>query len=210
MKLHLSETFTSIQGEGHLVGNMTHFIRFSGCSVATCPLHPSNSNLCDTDWSPKSTVNGIDSIELLADAALEDVGVGGWVSITGGEPTDQSGALDVLSAAVRRRGMQLQIQTSGSRKVVCPWDWLTVSPKISRSQLRQDYGQELKLVYTGQSLDELIEWYESTKFWFYYLMPTWEDGECNMQETVDAVHDAYHAGARFGMTTQLHKWIGVR
>jgi organic radical activating enzyme len=210
MKLHLAETFTSIQGEGHLVGNRTHFIRFAGCTVTTCPLHPSNTNLCDTNWSPQSSVRGQEGIEKLADIALDEVGAGGWVSITGGEPSDQPEAMYMLAAELRRKGMQLQIQTAGTKNILCPWDWLTVSPKGSRKQITQDYGQELKIIYDGQSLDELKEWYETTKFWFYYLQPTWVGDSCNMTETIDAVHEAYEAGIRFGLSTQMHKWAGVR
>lgn len=210
MKLHLAETFTSIQGEGHLVGNRMHFIRFAGCTVSTCPLHPSKSNLCDTDWSPKSTVHGIDGIDRLACQSLDEVGAGGWVCVTGGEPADQPEALHALASDIRRKGAQLQIQTSGTRKIICPWDWLTVSPKDTRANVQQTYGQELKIVYDGQSVEELREWYETTKFWFYYLQPLWVGDGCNMAETIETLHKAYEVGVRFCLSPQVHKWAGIR
>jgi len=210
MKLKLAETFTSIQGEGHLSGNRTHFIRFAGCAVASCPLHPSQSNLCDTNWNPQSTANGVEGLERVAQHALDEVGVNGWASITGGEPADQPEAMEFLAAEIRRKGMQLQIQTSGAKKIVCPWDWLTVSPKVTRDNLRQDYGQELKIVYNGQSADELLDWYHTTKFWFYYLQPLWVGDGCNMHETIDMVNEVYERGARFCLSTQVHKWAGIR
>jgi organic radical activating enzyme len=206
-KLVLAETFTSIQGEGHLSGKRTFFIRFAGCTVASCPLHPSNENLCDTNWSPKSVITDLDA---LADEALAVVGVGGWVTITGGEPSDQLAALNELAVAVRKRSMQLNIQTSGTRIIPCPWDWLTVSPKGTREQIAQNFGQELKIVYRGQGLDELREWHQQTKFWNYYLMPCWAHGTCNMAETIEAVHAAGRAGLPFELTTQVHKWAGIR
>lgn len=210
MKLKIAERFTSIQGEGHLTGKRMFFIRFAGCAVSSCPLHPINSNLCDTDWRVRGVVDGEAQISALADEALTQVGVGGWVSITGGEPTDQFEALNFLAGEVRRRQMQLNIQTAGGAIIPCPWDWLTVSPKMPRSQLRQDFGQELKLVYAEQSLDELRAYYDTTKFWNYYLMPRWSGGWCNMAETVDAVHAAYEVGMRWELTTQTHKWAAVR
>lgn len=207
MKLKLAETFTSIQGEGHLTGKRTFFIRLAGCTVTSCQLHPSNENLCDTDWGYKQSV---DDVELLANSALSIVGFGGWVCITGGEPTDQPEALNELAVAIRARGMQVNIQTSGVRIIPCPWDWLTVSPKGTRQQIAQGFGQELKLVYRGQPLSELREWYESTKFWNYYLMPLWVGDSCNMLETIEAVHAAGQSGMPWELTTQIHKWAGIR
>lgn len=207
MKLMLAEKFTSIQGEGHLTGKRTFFIRFAGCAVTSCSLHPSNDDLCDTDWSPKLVVT---DISVLADDALRNIGVGGWVSLTGGEPSDQFEAMNSLAGEIRRRGLQLNIQTSGVRIIPCPWDWLTVSPKGTLKQIRQNFGQELKIVYRSQTIDELREWYEGTKFWNYYLMPLWSGDRCNMAETIEAVHAAGRAGLPFELTTQVHKWAGIR
>lgn len=209
MKLRLAEQFVSLQGEGHLAGKRTAFIRFAGCSVHTCPMHPVNDNTCDTDWKTRYAC-GEGEISGLARWALGEVGQGGWVSITGGEPTDQFEAFNFLAGEVRALGMQLNIQTAGTRIVPCPWDWLTVSPKVPRELLRQDFGQELKIVYRGQGMDELEDWFRNTKFWNYYLMPHWGAGGPNMQETVEAVHKAYERGLRFELTTQAHKTWGVR
>lgn len=209
MKLKLAETFTSIQGEGHLAGKRMFFIRFAGCNIADCPMHPVNANTCDTNWMTQQTLDGAGALSALADVAQREVGVGGWVSITGGEPTNQFEAMNFLAGELRNRQLQLNIQTAGQAIIPCPWDWLTVSPKGSRAKMRQDFGQELKLVYTGQSLGELIAWYNSTKFWNYYLMPYWENGRCNMKETVDMVHAAYQEGMRWELTTQMHKWAGI-
>lgn len=207
MKLRIAETFTSLQGEGHLAGKRMHFIRFAGCSIHTCPMHPVNGNTCDTDWKSRQVVEDISG---LADEALAAVGIGGWVSITGGEPTDQFDAFNFLAGEVRARSMQLNIQTAGTRIVPCPWDWLTVSPKAPREATLQDFGQELKLVYTGQSAEELDDWHRSTKFWNYYLMPFWGPGGPNTKETIAAVHAAYERGHRWELTTQQHKAWGVR
>jgi organic radical activating enzyme len=207
MKLRLAETFTSLQGEGHLAGKRMYFIRFAGCSVNSCPMHPVNGNTCDTDWKSRQVVEDISAV---ADKALGVVGVGGWVSITGGEPTDQVDAFNFLSGEIRARGMQLNIQTAGTKIVTCPWDWLTMSPKANRSSIKQDFGQELKLVYTGQTADELDEWYMTTKFWNYYLMPFWGPAGPNTTDTIAAIHAAYERGYRWELTTQQHKFWGVR
>lgn len=205
MKLKLAETFVSIQGEGHLTGKPMFFIRFAGCSVRSCNLHPSNLDLCDTDWSMKMLLDHEDEIEQLAVNARDLMGHQGWVSITGGEPTDQMDALGFLVSELRRRGLQVNIQTSGTRLVQCPWDWLTVSPKDSVAGLEQRFGNELKLVYWGQDAGELRSWQRQTKFWNYYLMPLFRDGQPNTQETVNAVLN----NVGWELTTQAHKVWGV-
>lgn len=206
MTLRLAEVFTSIQGEGHLTGKPMRFIRFAGCAVAQCPLHPRNKSavgVCDTDWSRRFNVS---DLAALAREAYDEVGSGGWVCITGGEPLDQPGALAVLVSELKKLNLMVNIQTSGTRWVTCPWDWLTVSPKCAADDLVQTFGQELKLVYTGQSDDELRRYYDHTKFWNYYLMPLWHDGSQQFEPTRAAVM----RNRGWELTTQAHKWWGVR
>lgn len=206
MKLKLAETFKSIQGEGHLTGKPMFFIRFAGCNVRTCDLHPSNSNLCDTDWSMNALLDHEDHIEQLAVQARDLMGHQGWVSITGGEPTDQMEPLYFLVNELRRRGLQVNIQTSGTRLIQCPWDWLTVSPKCSVAGLEQRFGNEMKLLYQGQDAGELRSWQRQTKFWNYYLMPLYNGHGANIAETAQAVMD----NAGWELTTQDHKIWGLR
>jgi len=210
MSLKIAETFTSIQGEGHLTGKPMHFIRLAGCTVTECPLHPGNDKRkadCDTDWRFKALADP----EQIVKQALAAVGRHGWVCITGGEPLDQAPALALLIAELQRAKLLVNIQTSGMRWVTCPWDWLTVSPKCDDPRdLVQALGQELKLVYTGQSDDDLSRFYRLTKFWNYYLMPVWRDGTHNIAETIEAVKRMNRHGQPWELTTQSHKWWGVR
>jgi organic radical activating enzyme len=209
-KLKLAETFTSPQGEGHLTGKMMRFIRLAGCTVTGCPLHPANPQRvgdCDTDWRYRFMAQDEDA---LAREALEEVGRNGWVCITGGEPMDQPEALSLLIAALKRAGLLVNIQTSGTHWITCPWDWLTVSPKCAPEALAQTFGQELKLVYTGQPDEMLMAYHEKTKFWNYYLMPLWSEGTHNVAETIEAIRRLNKRGQPWELTTQSHKWWGVR
>jgi organic radical activating enzyme len=210
--LKLAETFTSIQGEGHLTGKLMRFIRFAGCNVRTCPMHPINTPAapCDTDWS----FSGLADPERLAAEALDEVGPNGWVCITGGEPLDQPKALEALIAELKRRGLLVNIQTSGAHWVTCPWDWLTVSPK---GPLAQTFGNEMKVVYRGQPDEELAALFEGSKFWNYHLMPLCSPGllagdpvRFNMAETIAAVKRMNKRGQPWELTTQAHKWWGVQ
>ena len=209
MNIKIAETFTSPQGEGHLTGKLMRFIRFAGCNVTGCPLHPANKARlgdCDTDWRYKS----MQDVESLALEAVEEVGRNGWVCITGGEPLDQAEALALLISEVKRSGLLVNIQTSGTKWVTCPWDWLTVSPKCPPAELVQTFGQELKLVYTGQPDEQLQAYYRDTKFWNYYLMPLWDQGTHNVAETIEAIKRLNKLGQQWELTTQTHKWWGVR
>lgn len=116
----------------------------------------------------------------------------------------------LLIESLRREGMYVHIQTSGAgERVNAQWDWLTVSPKASPSALIQRYGNELKLVYQGQSLSVLRRYYNDTHFWNYYLQPLWFDGGCNMEETIAAVHQANKNGMPWELSIQAHKYMGV-
>lgn len=206
--MKLAEHFLSIQGEGHLTGKPMYFIRFAGCAVAECPLHPSRSNLCDTDWSYSETVT---DLAAFAAHAREQVGAMGWVCITGGEPLDQPKALSALVSELKKQRVLVNIQTSGTRLVTCPWDWLTVSPKCDSFSLKQSFGQELKLVVGDDSdLLELARFYSKTRFWNYYLMPLWVNGGHNISKTIELLHKANEGGNQWELTSQAHKWWGVR
>lgn len=156
-KFKLAEVFTSIQGEGHLSGKLMTFVRFAGCNVRSCKLHPINGGLCDTDWSFKE----MGDASALASHARAEVGPNGWVCITGGEPLEQPKALEALIAELKRAGLLVNIQTSGTIWVTCPWDWLTVSPKCSAEDLIQTFGQELKVdrsIYESGHLKSNHQW----------------------------------------------------
>jgi len=204
--IRIAETFTSIQGEGSEVGVPMHFIRLAGCSVAVCPLHPANSGHCDTDWSHKLTKT--------ADELIAEIPRGiHWLSITGGEPTDQMSAVEELARLAHRRKMRVNLQTSGIREVRTAriFDWLTVSPKCSDAgDLQQKIGHEMKLVYSGQSLEELRDWQLETKFHHYYMMPLWTGDSCNANETAEAVLRAAQHGQSWRLSLQCHKYASVR
>lgn len=202
--MNISETFHSIQGEGHLTGKPMFFIRTQGCSVK-CPIR----DVCDqpesldfkggTDLAPAT----------LAEMALAAVGPRGWVSITGGEPLDQPD-FDELVAACRKLGLYLNVQTSGLRRVNAPWDWCTVSPKAPVAALQMWFAQELKVVYTGQSVAELTAYYEKFSAWNYYLQPCMREGVANTEETIARVYALNRLGMQWEFSAQWHKYLGVR
>ena len=117
---YLTEMFCSVQGEGLCVGERQLFVRTSGCS-ATC-------YWCDTVSSKRERsvclVHGREKRSLdnplpAADAAqhalalCDEVGPVRTVSITGGEPLEQSEFVRPLAEVLRRAGLRIHLETSG-------------------------------------------------------------------------------------------------
>lgn len=120
--LPISETFTSVQGEGSLAGMPSYFVRLSGCNL--------RCTWCDTpyaSWKPESRAMSVEAIldEARASGVCHAV-------LTGGEPMMFEG-LSALASALRGAGMHVTIETAGTidREVVC--DLMSVSPKLASS-----------------------------------------------------------------------------
>ncbi len=139
--LPISETFTSLQGEGKLSGVPSWFVRTSGCNLRCA--------WCDTpyaSWKPEGVRRTLDSlIEEARDILAKRIR---HVVLTGGEPM-LFAALAPLSAALRAMGMHITIETAGTIDpnrdpnraptpdcdVAC--DLLSLSPKLSTSTPRE-------------------------------------------------------------------------
>jgi len=123
--LPISETFTSIQGEGKLAGVPSHFIRVSGCNL--------RCTWCDTpyaSWRPEATVVAVDA--LVTGAAASGVR---HAVLTGGEPMLFAGVLE-LSRRLRASGMHVTVETAGTvfhGPEVLACDLMSISPKLSNS-----------------------------------------------------------------------------
>lgn len=130
--LPISETFTSIQGEGKLAGVPSFFVRTSGCNLRCA--------WCDTpyaSWTPDGGPREIDAIVGEATAS----GVRHAV-LTGGEPMMFAGIVP-LSHALAKAGFHVTIETAGT--ILPPaaersasgelpaCDLISISPKLSNS-----------------------------------------------------------------------------
>lgn len=126
MSLLVSETFTSLQGEGKLTGVPSWFVRLSGCNL--------RCTWCDTpyaSWQPEGSKRTI--AELVEEARASGMG---HAVVTGGEPMIFA-ELPELCAQLRQIGMHVTIETAGT---VYPDEWMdlacdlmSVSPKLENS-----------------------------------------------------------------------------
>jgi organic radical activating enzyme len=159
--------FWTLQGEGHLRGFQMAFVRLAGCSVGCAE--------CDTDYRVDSRASADDIVMRLGDVTPEQ-SRDRWVWITGGEPTDHD--LVPLLRALRASRFSVAIASSGSRRMIPPVDWLSVSPH--GNALVQRYGSEIKLVDGLGGLD-LERWHaenpdDSNDFMYRYVQPLSIDG----------------------------------
>jgi organic radical activating enzyme len=156
----VNEMFWSPQGEGMRAGEMSLFIRFTGCNMLCAmeagPKSPGGFD-CDTEFASgrKMTLE-----ELVAQAkatcnlqaAWWEQGAKPWVVFTGGEPGLQVDK--ALTDALHEAGFMLAIETNGSIDLTGRGlDWITVSPKVAEHAIRQLWADEVKYVRGyGQAL----------------------------------------------------------
>lgn len=101
--LKINEIYTSIQGESSYSGLPCTFVRLSGCSL--------RCSWCDTVYS---YFKGED---LTFDEILEKIpSYPNLVEITGGEPLEQKGVLELMNRLVNK-GHKVLIETSGSEDI---------------------------------------------------------------------------------------------
>ncbi len=128
LPLPISETFTSIQGEGRLAGTPSYFVRVSGCNLRCA--------WCDTpyaSWAPEGGKGGQRTIDdLVAEARASGVG---HAVVTGGEPMIFE-AVEPLTRALRDAGLHVTIETAGTVFRAPPalaCDLMSISPKLANS-----------------------------------------------------------------------------
>ncbi|MFQ5840224.1 MAG: 7-carboxy-7-deazaguanine synthase QueE, partial [Candidatus Methylomirabilales bacterium] len=139
-RLKVAELFTSLQGEGEVIGLPSHFIRCYGCDL-TC-------QWCDTKYTwvgQDRAVEGREYRTYTVDELLAWIARAPrarWVTITGGEPLLQP--IGGLCVALDRAGYQIVIETNGLHpppptlcELVAVW---SVSPKLSNAHVAGTWG----------------------------------------------------------------------
>ena len=135
----INEIFYSLQGEGVHTGRPAVFVRFSGCNLR-CPW-------CDTDFAAYREMTADDILAAMAGYPAR------FAVLTGGEPSLQID--EPLLQALHKAGWTIAIETNGTRALPQGIDWLTASPKEG-SRLALDRADEVKVVYTGQDVEQYV------------------------------------------------------
>lgn len=132
--MRIAEIFHSIQGEGHLLGVPSVFVRTTGCNLRCV--------WCDTPYTSWEPVGNSLSLEQIADQVTAYNCR--HVVITGGEPL-LIAEMESLCTLLFHRGHHITIETAGTifRAVRC--HLMSISPKLSNSTPHQREGGRFAL-----------------------------------------------------------------
>jgi organic radical activating enzyme len=190
--LQLAEIFYSVQGEGTWTGTPAAFVRLAGCNLACA--------FCDTDFALKFLASVDDVVARVA----AEAGSCPMTILTGGEPFAQTATV-VLIDALRAAGRRVHVESNGTIDVPLPDDvWLTVSPKERLHPAMAARANEVKLIVDGRVPDEWLAAFPAAT-------PVFLQPEGNKPANVTlALEAAKREPARYRLSLQTHKFIGVR
>ena len=212
MSYAVKEIYYTLQGEGANTGRAAVFCRFAGCNLwsgheqdrvnAIC-------SFCDTDFVGTDGPGGghFSTAETLAQAVRnswpQESSVGGkpFVVCTGGEPLLQMD--DSLVASFHAIGMEVAVETNGTRLPPANIDWVCVSPKAG-ADLVVLSGNELKLIFPQGGAEP--ELYEHLRFGHFFLQPM--DGIQSDLNTRMAIQYCL-THPQWRLSLQTHKLLGI-
>jgi 7-carboxy-7-deazaguanine synthase len=205
----VKEMFFTLQGEGAHAGRPAIFCRFTGCNLWTGreqDRYKAVCQFCDTDFIGTDGQNGgkfktADELAARIQSFWPAPEGTPFVVFTGGEPALQ---LDkALIDAVHQRGIEIAIETNGTKRLPEGIDWICVSPKAD-SDIIITQGHELKLVYP--QLSAMPERFADMEFEHFYLQPMDEGAGKNHTK---AVIDYCMRHPKWKMSLQTHKIVGI-
>lgn len=205
----VKEIFLTLQGEGVHAGRLAVFCRFAGCNLWSGREQDragAQCRFCDTDFVGTHGAGGgtFKTAPALAAAIAASWGTERerrFVVLTGGEPLLQVDP--ALIAALHAADFTIAIETNGTLPAPPGIDWICVSPKAT-APLRQDHGDELKLVYP--QADAPPERFAALAFRHFLLQPM--DGPDRARHTEAAIR-YIEAHPRWWLSLQTHKFIGI-
>ncbi len=191
------EMFYSIQGEGFHSGVAAYFVRLAGCDVR-CPW-------CDAKESWR--VEGHE--EFSSEQIVERIKNSGAQSvvITGGEPLMHD--LGELTDALHRAGLQIFLESSGSRELSGNFDWVCISPKRRKPPIDATLlkTSELKVVISGE---QDFEWAEECAAKVgencrLYMQVEWD----RKDEVMPLIVEYVKSNPRWMVSIQTHKYMNI-
>lgn len=193
----LMESFYTLQGEGANSGRAAWFIRLGGCDVGCV--------WCDVKDSWDASIWPLKSAEELSEEAL--LSGAELVVITGGEPAMYD--LTALCEALKQRGLEIAIETSGAHPLIGHFDWITFSPKKFKAPMREMAyrANELKVIVFNQSDFQWAEEHASLvgDNCMLYLQPEYD----RMDRMLPDILKYVKGHPRWRVSLQTHKWLGI-
>ena len=213
MTYQVREIYYTLQGEGAQTGRPAVFLRFAGCNLWSgreADRAAAICRFCDTEFVGTDGPGGgrfADGPSLAAavEAAwpAESPAETRYVVCTGGEPLLQldEEAISALHAA----GFEIGVETNGTLAAPPGIDWLCVSPKAN-APLKQQNGDELKLVYPQLEAEAQPERFAGLGFTHFFLQPL-DDPERDANTRLAIDYCKRHPQWRLGL--QMHKLAGI-
>lgn len=196
--LPVMEEFYSLQGEGFHTGRAAYFIRLAGCDVGCV--------WCDVKESWDKSAHplvAVDEIVVRAKQSETD-----FVIITGGEPCLHD--LNYITRELKKAGLIVALETSGSSIITGDFDWICVSPKKFKAPLPQAFerAHELKIViFNKHDFDWADEHSRKVKpECKLFLQPEWDKRE----EVLPMMIDYVKSHVKWRVSLQTHRVLGVR
>ena len=196
LMLPLMEAFYTIQGEGFHKGKAAYFIRIGGCDVGC--------HWCDVKESWNAELHPATPIaKIVEDAAVHS----DTIVITGGEPLMWN--MDPLTEALKAKGMNIHIETSGAYPLTGVWDWICLSPKKNMTPVQNVYEQadELKVIVYNKDDFRFAEEQRAfvSESCELFLQPEWSKREKVMPLIVDYVMKH----PKWKVSLQTHKYLNI-
>ena len=196
-KLPLVEDFYTIQGEGHHTGKPAYFIRLGGCDVGC--------RWCDAKatWNPKAFPPT--EVDRIVERACSFPARS--IVITGGEPSLYP--LDYLTESLKKRGLEIFLETSGAHPLHGRFDWICLSPKKRQPPREEIFSLAGELKVIVETEDD-FEWAERNAArtngrCLLYLQPEWSRFDKIIAPTVEYVQ----AHPRSHISIQTHKYMHI-
>jgi 7-carboxy-7-deazaguanine synthase len=195
--LPLMEDFYTIQGEGFYQGHAAYFLRLGGCDVGCvwCDVKES----WDAAAHPKVKVS-----EMVYRAKASGAEI---VVVTGGEPAmyDLSG----LTGALKKEGLQTNIETSGAYQITGNWDWVCFSPKKFKAPDPSVYDKadELKVIVYNKSDFNWAEDFAQkvSPDCKLFLQPEWT----KEKEMLPLIIEYIKNHPKWRISLQIHKYMNI-
>ena len=195
--LPVMEAFYTLQGEGFHTGKAAYFVRLGGCDVGC--------HWCDVKESWDASSHPVLSVESIVQKAEQYYPA--ILVLTGGEPLMYD--LSNLCKQLKRKNLNIHLETSGVYPITGSFDWICFSPKKFKQPQPEIYhrAHELKVVIYHPNDFQWAE--EHAKLVSneckLYLQPEWSKAKVNTPLIVDYIK----ANPRWQISLQTHKFMNI-
>lgn len=207
--MHITECFTSFQGEGGSTGTPATFLRLYGCNM--------ECTYCDEKQDPTDYKNvNVEEVIQLIKTELNKLPSYKLLIITGGEPFLQYKELKELITKLHYKypSLKIHIETNGTIQKFLLVDKIVVSPKqldynnlkecVTYFQNKYKQTVEFKFVVTEENIDNIISFINKHFIDNLYLQP-----ETSNAQTITSLIIQKYKQIRtpFRISTQTHKYL---